>query len=82
MDTKELRKLNKKDLEKRLIKKREELGDTRFDILTGKEKNTAGQRYIRKEIARIITILKEETHSKTETEKKVKSKGVVKKGKR
>lgn len=59
MKTEELRKKTKEELEKLLAEKREKRVKLRFDLKTGKVKNIREIREIKKDIARILTILKE-----------------------
>lgn len=59
MKTEELRKKTKEDLEKLLVEKRKKRAQLRFDLKTGKVKNIREIREIKKDIARILTILKE-----------------------
>jgi len=59
MKTKELRSKNKKELEELLFEKRRKLGQLKFDLSFKKLKNVREIREIRKDIARIFTILKE-----------------------
>ncbi len=55
---KELRKKTKKELNRSLREKRERLRQLRFDLTSGKVKNVREIRAIKKDIARILTILK------------------------
>lgn len=59
MKVKELRKKSKDDLEKILKEEREKLRQMRFDFASGKVKNVREKGNLKKEIARILTILKE-----------------------
>ncbi len=59
MKTSELRQKTTKDLTRNLISNREKLQVLRFDMVAGKVKNVREIRSLRKEIARILTILKE-----------------------
>ena len=59
MKVKELRKKSKDDLEKILKEEREKLRQLRFDLASGKVKNVREIGNLKKEIARILTILKE-----------------------
>jgi large subunit ribosomal protein L29 len=59
MKIKELRQKSKDDLEKILKEEREKLRQLRFDLASGKVKNVREPGNLKKEIARIITILKE-----------------------
>jgi len=55
----ELRQKSKEELKKLLEEKRERLRQLRFDLASGKVKNVREIRQIRKEIARILTLLKQ-----------------------
>lgn len=55
----ELRKKSKAQLNKILQKKREKLRTLRFNLASGKIKNVREIREVKKDIARIMTILKE-----------------------
>jgi len=55
----ELRQKSKEELEKSLQDSREKLRQLRFDLSAGKVKNVREIRRIKKEIARILTILKQ-----------------------
>lgn len=59
MKASELRKKDKKELEKTVIESRKKLSDLRFKFSSNKLKNTKEISNIKKEIARILTILKE-----------------------
>ena len=59
METSELRQKPKGELEKALQDNREKLQQLRFDLSAGKVKNVREIRQTRKEIARILTILKQ-----------------------
>ena len=54
---KELRQKSKEELGKLLKDIRERQGSLRFDLVTGKVKNVREIRQIKKDIARILTIL-------------------------
>lgn len=58
MKTVELRKKTKAELEKLLIDRREKLRQLRFNLAAGKLKNVREIRQIKKDIARILTLLK------------------------
>ena len=58
MKAAELRKKDKKDLEKNVLDLRKKLSDLRFKFSSGKLKNVKEMRNSKKEIARILTILK------------------------
>jgi len=57
--TRELRELSDADLEKRLLERREELFNLRFQYATGALENTARLRQTKREIARILTLQNE-----------------------
>ena len=59
MKNKQLRKKSLEDLEKMRVNSREELRNLRFDLASGKVKNVRRIRELKKEIARISTLLKE-----------------------
>lgn len=53
----ELRQKNKDELHQLLQEDRERLRSLRFDLASGKIKNVRGIRRIRKDIARLLTVL-------------------------
>ncbi len=55
----ELRTKNKKELTKMLIDSKERLRTLKFDLASGKVKNVRVIRELKKDIARILTMLKE-----------------------
>lgn len=55
----ELRELDTRELELRLIQAERHLVGTRFDLVTRKSENTAQQREARRQVARIKTLLTE-----------------------
>ena len=57
MKIKELRRKPKAELEKMLRDSRDEMRKLRFDLASGKVKNVKAIRAIKKDIARILTIL-------------------------
>lgn len=61
MKTKDLRTYSEKNLQELLKEKREALRLFRFNASSGKVKNVKEARGIRKEIARILTLLREKT---------------------
>jgi len=65
MKTKELRQKTAAELEKIIQEKREKLGSLNFDLAGGKVKNVKEIRESRKDIARILTLIKE-NEGKTE----------------
>jgi large subunit ribosomal protein L29 len=58
MKAEELRKKSKSDLEKILKEKKERLRNLRFGLVSGKIKNTREIRETKKDIARILTLLR------------------------
>ena len=56
---KELRELNLDELDQKLIESRHELFNLRFQLATGKQDNSARLNHVRKEIARVATLLRE-----------------------
>ncbi len=66
MKIKELRKKSKDDLDKILQDDREKTRQIRFDMSSGKVKNVREIGKIKKEIARILTILNEKILDKKE----------------
>jgi len=56
----ELRKKDKKELEKLIVDLKKKLSDLRFKFSSNKLKNVKSASNTKKEIARILTILKEE----------------------
>jgi large subunit ribosomal protein L29 len=59
MKTKEIRQKNTSELQKLLQEKKGKLGSLNFDLVGGKVKNIKEMRETRKDIAKILTILKE-----------------------
>ena len=55
----ELRQKNKEELQRILVEDREHLRSLRFDLAAGKVKNVREIRKIRKDIARVLTLLRE-----------------------
>jgi large subunit ribosomal protein L29 len=55
----EIRELDRDELQRRLGSLREELFNLRFQLATGQLENTSRVRQVRKDIARILTILRE-----------------------
>jgi large subunit ribosomal protein L29 len=56
---KELRELNLGDLEQKLVESKHELFNLRFQLATGKQDNSARLGQVRRDIARIATLLRE-----------------------
>jgi large subunit ribosomal protein L29 len=59
MKISEVSQKDKKELNRMLIEKKEELHNLRFDLVSGKTKNIAEIRRIKKDIARIFTAIKQ-----------------------
>jgi large subunit ribosomal protein L29 len=59
MKTTELRQKSKSELQKLLQDSREKLRDLRFGLVSGKVKNVREIRETKKDIARILTLLKQ-----------------------
>ena len=59
MKAAELRKKDKKELQKSVLELRKKLSDLRFKFSSGKLKNVKEINNSKKEVARILTILKE-----------------------
>ena len=66
MKSTELRKKSKTELEKLLREQRERLRDLRFGLASGKIKNVREIRKIKKDIARILTLLIEKKCQKND----------------
>ncbi len=60
MNIKELRQKPKEELKKMVDDSREKLRQLRFDLSAGKVKNVREIRQVKKNIARVITLIKEE----------------------
>lgn len=58
MPIKEFKQKSKEELKKILVDKGEKLREMRFNLATGKIKNAGQLRKLKKEIARILTLLK------------------------
>ena len=56
---KELRELNLDELDMKLVEAKQELFNLRFQLATGKQDNSARLGQVRKEIARVATLLRE-----------------------
>ncbi len=69
MKTAELRNMAKEELISKQLSLKEELMNMRFKVRMGKLENPSSISRIRKDIARILTILKEGSYAKTEQEK-------------
>jgi large subunit ribosomal protein L29 len=57
--TKELRELTQDELDQKLIEAKHELFNLRFQLATGKQDNSARLGQVRREIARVSTLLRE-----------------------
>lgn len=57
--TTELRELSDVDLEQRLVESKHELFNLRFQLATGKQDNSARLGQVRREVARLATLLRE-----------------------
>jgi large subunit ribosomal protein L29 len=55
----DLRELNLDELEQKLVESKHELFNLRFQVATGKQDNSARLGHVRKEIARVATLLRE-----------------------
>ena len=64
MRTQELHQKTKEDLSRILREKREKLCQLNFDLSSGKVKNVREIRMIKKDIARVLTILNQKSNSK------------------
>ncbi len=58
MEIKELKQLSKEELKKKMEDAREKLRQMRFDLQAGKVKDVREIRQIKKDIARILTIIR------------------------
>jgi large subunit ribosomal protein L29 len=56
---KELRELNLEELDMKLVEAKQELFNLRFQLATGKQDNSARLGQVRKDIARVATVLRE-----------------------
>jgi large subunit ribosomal protein L29 len=61
MKIKELQQKSKSELQKFLADSREKLRQLRFDLSAGKVKNVREVRKIKKDIAKVLTLLKQKT---------------------
>lgn len=59
MKAEEIREMSQRDLRQKLEDSRQELFNMRFQIETRKNKNTSGIRHTRRDIARLMTTLRE-----------------------
>jgi len=63
MKIKEIRQKSENDLQRDLIEIREKLRQLKFDLSAGKVKNVREIRNIRKDIAKILTVLNNKKHA-------------------
>jgi large subunit ribosomal protein L29 len=66
--TKELRDLTLDELDQKLIEARHELFNLRFQLATGKQDNSSRLSQVRREIARVSTVLREREIEAAEAE--------------
>jgi large subunit ribosomal protein L29 len=64
----ELRELSLSELDQRLLESKHELFNLRFQLATGKQDNSARLGHVRREIARISTVLREREIEEAEKE--------------
>lgn len=64
----ELRELSLNELDQKLLESKHELFNLRFQLATGKQDNSARLGHVRKEIARISTVLREREIEEAEKE--------------
>ncbi|MGM0439237.1 MAG: 50S ribosomal protein L29 [Patescibacteria group bacterium] len=64
MNSEELREKKEDELKKLLSQKREKLQEVKFNLSSGRVKNVKEARNIKKDIARILTILNEGSYEK------------------
>jgi large subunit ribosomal protein L29 len=64
----ELRELSLSELDQRLLESKHELFNLRFQLATGKQDNSARLGQVRREIARISTVLREREIEEAEKE--------------
>jgi large subunit ribosomal protein L29 len=65
---KDLRELNLDEMEQRLVESKHELFNLRFQLATGKQDNSARLGHVRKDIARLATLLREREIEAAEAE--------------
>ena len=70
---KDLRELNLEELDQKLLESKHELFNLRFQMATGKQDNSARLGQVRKDIARIATLLREREIEAAEAREKVAS---------
>ena len=64
MNAKEIRELTLPELNEKLGKLKEELFNLRFQLATGQLENTASLKQVRKDIARVKTVLRQQELNK------------------
>jgi len=69
----ELRELSDRELDQRLLESKHELFNLRFQLATGKQDNSARLGQVRREIARLATILREREIEAAEAAEEVNS---------
>jgi large subunit ribosomal protein L29 len=70
---KDFRELNLEELDQKLLESKHELFNLRFQMATGKQDNSARLGQVRKDIARIATLLREREIEAAEAQEKVTS---------
>jgi large subunit ribosomal protein L29 len=70
---KDLRELNLEELDQKLLESKHELFNLRFQMATGKQDNSARLGQVRRDIARIATLLREREIAAAEAQEKVAS---------
>ncbi len=63
----ELREMNNEELAHRLEEAREELFSLRFQLAVGKQDNSARLGYVRREVARVLTLQNERQTGRSQT---------------
>jgi large subunit ribosomal protein L29 len=58
-NTKDLRELTDVELDRKLVESKHELFNLRFQLATGKQDNAARLRQVRREVARVATLIRE-----------------------
>lgn len=66
MKIRELRRKSNKELQENLVTSRNKLRDLRFNLASGKVKNIREIKQVKKDIARILTLLKEQNEIQAE----------------
>ncbi len=67
MKSQEIRELSDKELEEKLSDLKEEQFNLKFQLATGKIQNPGGIVHLRRDIARVMTILNERKRAKADT---------------